>query len=175
MNHSFSLRAEWTGNRGTGTSGYKDYDRDLVIQAEGPGELQGSAARAFHGAESRWNPEQLLLAALTECHLLSYLHSATQAGVVVTGLACRAEVTLQTTSDGAGQITSAVLRPEVWLPEEVRRTDDPSLPWTRWCAMATPAHRTRCWLGRTAVWSALGTWMWACAGSPTDGLTWPRR
>lgn len=121
MNHSFSLRAEWTGNRGTGTSGYKDYDRDLVIQADGPGELQGSAARAFHGAESRWNPEQLLLAALTECHLLSYLHSATQADVVLTGLACRAEVTLETTSDGSGQITSAVLRPEVWLAEESQR------------------------------------------------------
>lgn len=140
MNHSFSLRAEWTGNRGTGTSGYKDYDRDLVIQAEGPGELQGSAARAFHGAESRWNPEQLLLAALTECHLLSYLHSATQAGVVVTGLACRAEVTLETTSDGAGQITSAVLRPEVWLAEESQREQADGLH---------PKAHERCFIARS--------------------------
>lgn len=127
VNHSFSLRAEWTGNRGTGTSGYKDYDRDVVVQAEGPGELQGSAARAFHGSETRWNPEQLLLAALTECHLLSYLHSATQADVVVTGLTCQAEVTLETSPDGSGQITAAVLRPEVWLAEESQRAQADAL------------------------------------------------
>ena len=56
MEHTFSLRAEWTGNRGTGTSGYKDYDRDLVIQAEGPGELAGSAARATCASAAAASP-----------------------------------------------------------------------------------------------------------------------
>ena len=120
MEHTFSLRAEWTGNRGTGTSGYKDYDRDLVIQAEGPGELSGSAARAFHGDEDRWNPEQLLLAALAECHLLSYLQAATAAGIVVTGASCRADCVLTFGPDG-GAVTSATLVPEVWLADEAQR------------------------------------------------------
>jgi truncated hemoglobin YjbI/organic hydroperoxide reductase OsmC/OhrA len=120
VEHSFTLNAEWTGNRGTGTSGYKDYDRDLVVRAEGPGELQGSAARAFHGADSRWNPEQLLLAALAECHLLSYLQAATQAGVVVTGASVRAECVLTAGREG-GQITSATLLPEIWLADEDQR------------------------------------------------------
>jgi truncated hemoglobin YjbI/organic hydroperoxide reductase OsmC/OhrA len=120
VEHTFSLRAEWTGNRGTGTSGYKDYDRDLVIQAEGPGELPGSAARAFHGDEERWNPEQLLLAALAECHLLSYLQAATAAGIVVTGASCRAECVLAFGPDG-GSVTSATLSPEVWLADEAQR------------------------------------------------------
>lgn len=120
VEHTFSLHAEWTGNRGTGTSGYKDYSRDLVVRAEGPGELAGSAARAFHGAESRWNPEQLLLAALAECHLLSYLQAATQAGVVVTGASVRAACVLTHDDDG-GRVTSATLDPEVWLAEEDQR------------------------------------------------------
>jgi truncated hemoglobin YjbI/organic hydroperoxide reductase OsmC/OhrA len=120
VEHSFSLSAEWTGNRGTGTSGYKDYDRDLVVRAEGPGELEGSAARAFHGADDRWNPEQLLLAALAECHLLSYLQAATQSGVVVTGASVRAECVLAHDRDG-GRITSATLFPEIWLADEDQR------------------------------------------------------
>lgn len=120
VDHTFSLHAEWTGNRGTGTSGHADYDRDLVVRAEGPGELAGSAARAFHGSESRWNPEQLLLAALAECHLLSYLYAAAQAGVVVTGASVRATCVLTHDHDG-GRVTSATLDPEVWLADEDQR------------------------------------------------------
>lgn len=120
VEHSFSLHAEWTGNRGSGTSGYKDYGRELVVRAEGPGELNGSAARAFHGNDARWNPEQLLLAALAECHLLSYLQAATQAQVVVTGASVRAECVLTHDHDG-GRITSATLVPEIWLADEDQR------------------------------------------------------
>ena len=141
MDHTFSLRAEWTGNRGTGTSGYKDYDRDVVIQAEGPGELSGSAARAFHGDEERWNPEQLLLAALAECHLLSYLQAATAAGIVVTGLSCRAECVLTFGPDG-GSVTSATLFPEVWLAEESQREAAEALHAT--------AHE-RCFIARSVT------------------------
>lgn len=141
MDHTFSLRAEWTGNRGTGTSGYKDYDRDVVIQAEGPGELSGSAARAFHGNEDRWNPEQLLLAALAECHLLSYLQAATAAGIVVTGLSCRAECVLTFGPDG-GSVTSASLFPEVWLADESQREAAEALHAT--------AHE-RCFIARSVT------------------------
>lgn len=133
MKHQFSLRAEWTGNQGSGTSGYKDYRRDVTLQAAGPGEISGSSARAFHGDESRWNPEQLLLGALAQCHTLSYLHHATAAGVVVSGLAVAVEGTLEVDSSGAGRMSAATLRPEVWLADEAQREQAD--------ALHEPAHR----------------------------------
>jgi organic hydroperoxide reductase OsmC/OhrA len=82
--HEYRVGIEWQGNRGPGTSGYRDYGRQLVIRAPGKIELPGSADKTFHGDADRWNPEELLVAALAQCHMLSYLHMAVRAGVVVT-------------------------------------------------------------------------------------------
>ena len=95
MKHTFSLRTEWTGDRGSGTSGVRDYDRSVVIQDAAVGEIQASAARPFRGDDSKWNPETLLLGALAECHVLSYLHVAATSGVVVTGMTCGVEGELE--------------------------------------------------------------------------------
>ncbi|APF39993.1 OsmC family protein [Neomicrococcus aestuarii] len=119
--HHFELTVEWTGNNGTGTSGYRDYSRIHEITAEGPGSINGSAARPFRGDTDRWNPEQLLLAALTQCHMLSYLHVAVQNGVVVTGYTDTATAQLHVNSDGSGEITHATLRPRVELEDESQR------------------------------------------------------
>ena len=83
--HQYRTTVTWTGNRGTGTSGYKAYGRDHDISAPGVPGLAGSSDRAFHGDRDRWNPELLFTAALSQCHLLSYLHVCADAGVVVTG------------------------------------------------------------------------------------------
>lgn len=110
--HRFLVRAEWTGDRGSGTSGWRDYARDVTVQAQGAPDILGSSARAFHGDPHRWNPEQLLTAALVQCHLLSYLHSAAARGVVVVGY--RDEATAVLRQEGAGgRIIEVVLRPEV--------------------------------------------------------------
>jgi organic hydroperoxide reductase OsmC/OhrA len=82
--HHFAVSLEWTGNRGSGTSDYRAYGRDHVVRAEGKHEIRGSSDRIFHGDADRWNPEELLIAALSQCHLLSYLHVAASNGVVVT-------------------------------------------------------------------------------------------
>lgn len=82
--HFYEINVNWTGNRGSGTSGYKDYGRDHAIAAVGLPVLLGSADRTFHGDTDRWNPEQLLVTALAQCHMLSYLHVAVMHGVVVT-------------------------------------------------------------------------------------------
>ena len=84
MDHTYALDLEWQGNRGSGTSGYRDYARDVVLRAAGKPALEGSADPTFRGDASRWNPEELLIAALAQCHLLSYLHMAVTHGVVVT-------------------------------------------------------------------------------------------
>jgi organic hydroperoxide reductase OsmC/OhrA len=110
--HRYAVTTTWTGDRGTGTSGYRDYDRSLTTSAQGRPPLLGSADRAFRGDPGRWNPELLLVAALSQCHLLSYLHVCAEAGVVVTGYRDAAQGELEQEGNG-GRITGVVLRPEV--------------------------------------------------------------
>jgi organic hydroperoxide reductase OsmC/OhrA len=111
--HSYETEVVWTGNLGTGTRSYRSYSRGHEVSAAGLPTILGSADRTFHGDAERWNPEQLLLAALSQCHLLSYLHVCAVNGVVVTGYTDRAGGTLQETGDGGGHFTEAVLRPKV--------------------------------------------------------------
>ncbi len=115
--HHYAVRVDWTGNRGTGTTGYKAYGRDHLISADGKHDISGSSDRTFHGDADRWNPEELLLAALSQCHLLSYLHVAASAGVVVTDYHDEAVGTMEQT-DGGGHFTSATLRPVVTVADE---------------------------------------------------------
>lgn len=111
--HRYQIRLDWTGNRGTGTSGYRDYDRSHQVRASGKEMITGSADPQFRGDPGHWNPEELLVAALAQCHLLSYLHVAVEAGVVVTGYADEAVGTMQLNRDGSGEFTEVVLRPRV--------------------------------------------------------------
>ncbi|MFT4029078.1 MAG: OsmC family protein [Protaetiibacter sp.] len=114
--HHYAVSVEWTGNRGSGTSGYRNYSRALVARAEGKlHELAGSSDRAFHGDRERWNPEELLLAALSECHLLSYLHVAVRRGIVVVAYTDEATGEMRQTPDGGGCFTEAILRPVVTI------------------------------------------------------------
>jgi len=81
--HRYAVTVTWTGNRGSGTSGYRDYDRDHVIATAGKPEIAGSSDPAFRGDRQRWNPEELLIASVSACHKLWYLHLASEAGIVV--------------------------------------------------------------------------------------------
>lgn len=111
--HRYSITVQWTGNKGTGTSGYRDYKRSHEISTEGKPEIAASSDAAFRGERSRWNPEELLLAALSSCHQLAYLHLCAVAGVVVTGYVDHAEGVMEETADGGGRFTHVVLRPRV--------------------------------------------------------------
>lgn len=113
MEHSFAVSVEWTGNRGGGTADYKAYSRDNLISVEGKPPIEGSAAKAFHGDAARWNPEETLIAALSECHMLSYLYVATQNGIVVESYTDTATGILRTDGDGTGRFESVTLRPVV--------------------------------------------------------------
>ncbi|MGX5681271.1 OsmC family protein [Schumannella luteola] len=111
--HEYRIGVEWTGNRGSGTSGPRAFGRDTSITAEGLPGILASADRPFHGDADRWNPELLLLASLAQCHLLSYLYVATREGVVVESYRDEPTATLETSPDGSGRITGATLRPVV--------------------------------------------------------------
>jgi organic hydroperoxide reductase OsmC/OhrA len=113
--HRFAVSLEWTGNRGAGTSGYRDYGRGHVVRSEGKHDISGSSDRVFHGDTDRWNPEEMLIGALSQCHLLSYLHVASANGVVVTDYTDAATGTMEQTADGSGHYTSDTLRPVVTI------------------------------------------------------------
>ncbi|MGO1539103.1 MAG: OsmC family protein [Leucobacter sp.] len=114
--HVFEASVEWQGNRGTGTSGYREYGRQLTVSGEAKHDIEASAAKVFHGDKDRWNPEELLIAALAQCHMLSYLHMAVRAGVVVTGYTDTAVGTMRQEGLG-GAFTEVTLRPRVTVAD----------------------------------------------------------
>ncbi|HLP67812.1 MAG TPA: OsmC family protein [Rhizobium sp.] len=113
--HEYSTTVTWIGNRGTGTSGYRDYSRDHVIAAGAKPDIPGSADPAFRGDAERWNPEDLLVASVSACHKLWYLHLCAVNGVVVTAYEDHAEGLMVTEEDGSGRFTEVVLRPRVTI------------------------------------------------------------
>jgi organic hydroperoxide reductase OsmC/OhrA len=112
QDHTYSTVVTWTGNQGSGTSGYRDYGRDHELSAEGPQTIAGSSDPAFRGDRSRWNPEQLLVGSLSQCHMLWYLHLCAESGVIVTAYTDNAVGTMNTSGNG-GHFTEVILRPEV--------------------------------------------------------------
>ncbi|MCK2216338.1 OsmC family protein [Actinomadura sp. ATCC 31491] len=121
--HTYATVVTWTGDQGSGTSGYRDYARAHELSADGPAEvILGSSDPAFRGDPARWNPEQLLVGALSQCHMLSYLHRCAVSGVVVTAYVDHAAGTMAETAEG-GHFTEVVLRPEVTVaaPEMAER------------------------------------------------------
>ena len=114
LQHHYRVDVEWTGNRGSGTDSYRNYGRDHVIRIDGKPELAGSADPTFHGDATRHNPEDMLVTALSTCHMLSYLHMATVASVVVIAYRDAAEGTMVTEGVG-GRFAEVVLRPTVTI------------------------------------------------------------
>jgi organic hydroperoxide reductase OsmC/OhrA len=112
--HHYEVTLEWTGNTGDGTSGYRSYRRDHTLSAgRAKPPILGSSDPTFRGDHARWNPEELLLAALSACHQLAYLHLCADAGIVVVAYQDRAEGVMEETADGGGHFISATLRPQV--------------------------------------------------------------
>ncbi|WP_345802031.1 OsmC family protein [Microbacterium sp. AZCO] len=119
--HRYRLHTTWTGNRGSGTSGYREYDRSTTIEIPGKPVLHASSDKPFRGDPARWNPEDMLVAALSQCHLLSYLHACVEAGVVVVGYRDDASGLLVEDGRGGGRMTQVVLRPHVTIAHESMR------------------------------------------------------
>ena len=116
--HHYALDMEWTGNTGQGTKGYENYSRSHVIRAKGKPDLVASADPTFRGDVTRYNPEELLVAALSGCHLLTYLALCARARIVVIAYLDKAKGSMKTTPDGGGHMTEVVLHPEVTVTEE---------------------------------------------------------
>jgi organic hydroperoxide reductase OsmC/OhrA len=116
--HTYTCTMTWTGNTGQGTSGYRDYSRDHVYGFAGKPDIPGSSDPAFRGDKARCNPEELLVASLSSCHMLWYLHLCADAGVIV--LAYRDEPVGTMVEDNAkgGYFTKVVLHPRVTIAQD---------------------------------------------------------
>src|SRR5580692_3763942 len=120
--HNYTVSIEWIGNAGAGTRGYGSYSRDHTITAGGESNgkvlIQGSSDAHFRGDGKRYNPEELLVASLSACHMLWYLHLCSEAGVIVVGYSDEATGTMEETPDGGGRFTEVTLYPKVTVSDE---------------------------------------------------------
>lgn len=117
--HVYETRLRWTGPAHGATTSYKSYSREYVIEAEGKPPLRASADPHFLGDRALYNPEDLLVAALSACHLLSYLAECARAGIEVTAYEddAHGEMTL---IDGAIRFREVVLHPKVVVADPAR-------------------------------------------------------
>jgi organic hydroperoxide reductase OsmC/OhrA len=111
--HNYQVSVNWTGNKGTGTSDYRAYERSHTITAAGKAVVEGTSDPAFRGDKTKYNPEEFLVAALSTCHMLSYLHQCALAGVVVREYSDQATGTMEETPNGGGHFTGVTLHPAV--------------------------------------------------------------
>lgn len=116
--HIYNLSLEWTGNKGSGTSGYNDYDRDYFIKGENKEEIKGSSDPTYRGDKNRYNPEELLVASLSSCHMLWYLHLCAVAGVIVTQYTDNAKGIMIETTNGGGRFSEVTLHPVIMVSEK---------------------------------------------------------
>jgi len=115
--HRYEVDVRWTGDEGTGTSSYRAYRRDHDVASTGKPTIAGSSDPAFRGDAARWNPEELLVAAVSQCHMLWYLHLSIGAGIVVVGYEDHATATMTEHADGSGEIVEVTLHPRVTVAD----------------------------------------------------------
>ncbi len=118
--HHYKLTAKWHGNKGTGTSGIRDYDRSHTVSIANKPELQLTTDNPAVGDKTKLNPEDLLVSALSSCHMLSYLYVCALEGVVVTDYVDHATGIMVEEAKGGGQFKEVTLNPIV-------RVADPSM------------------------------------------------
>lgn len=111
--HQYQVEVKWTGNTGQGTAGYRAYDRAHEISVAGKPIIPGSSDPAFRGDPTRYNPEELLVASLSTCHMLWYLHLCADAKIVVTEYRDNPIGIMTETKDGGGRFTEVMLKPVV--------------------------------------------------------------
>lgn len=110
--HHYKLTTVWNGNKGTGTDTVRSYDRSHTVTIAGKPELHLTTDNAAVGDKSKLNPEDLLVTAISSCHMLSYLYVCALEGVVITAYTDHAEGTMIENSSGGGSFKEVTLRPQ---------------------------------------------------------------
>jgi organic hydroperoxide reductase OsmC/OhrA len=113
--HHYKTAVEWTGNTGEGTKSYQAYRRDHEIQVEGKPVIAASSDPAFRGDPTRHNPEELLVASLSSCHMLWYLHLCAVSQIVVLAYRDESWGEMREQADGSGEFIRVILRPRATI------------------------------------------------------------
>ena len=116
--HQHTSTIQWTGNKGTGTDHYRNYESSHEIVINNKATIEGSSDPAFLGDATKHNPEDLLVSSLASCHMLWYLHVCAAAEVIVTNYLDHATGTMTETANGSGRFTEVILNPIVTVTEE---------------------------------------------------------
>ncbi|MES2704478.1 MAG: OsmC family protein [Bacteroidota bacterium] len=121
--HNYETTITWTGNNGTGTSDYRAYERSHTLTVNGKPDMLCSSDTPFRGDAAKHNPEDMLLASLSSCHMLWYLHLCADAGIVVTDYTDNAKGVMTETPGSGGKFTEVTLYPVVTITDD-RRADE---------------------------------------------------
>lgn len=123
--HRYEVSVLWTGNTGTGTSRPNGYSKNHEVRIDGKHVIEASSDPAFAGDPKRYNPEELLVAALSQCHMLWFLSLCAKNRIVVIAYEDRAVGTMVEHRDGAGEFTNVTLRPRITLtdPDQKERAN----------------------------------------------------
>jgi organic hydroperoxide reductase OsmC/OhrA len=113
--HHYKQRLIWDGNRGEGTSTYFAYGRNYRLLVEGKPEIQGTADTAFRGEAEKWNPEDLFVAAISSCHMLSYLALCAREKISVLSYEDEATGVMKEDGKGGGRFEQVTLHPVVTI------------------------------------------------------------
>ncbi|MBC7418249.1 MAG: OsmC family protein [Pedobacter sp.] len=116
--HLYKTKVTWTGNKGSGTMDYRSYDRDYMISIDGKIDIPGSSDSVFLGDKSKYNPEDLLLASVSSCHMLWYLHLCSKNDVVVIEYKDEAVGMMEEIEDGSGKFKEITLFPKVTIADK---------------------------------------------------------
>lgn len=117
--HHYKIALQWTGNRGEGTRSYAGYDRSYQVVIENKVVIECSSDPAFRGDPSKHNPEELMLASLSSCHMLWFLHLCSDNGIEVINYSDNASGTMQE-DNGVGKFTEVVLHPSVTIKDSLK-------------------------------------------------------
>ncbi len=116
--HHYKTTIEWTGNQGTGTDNYRNYERSHTISVENKPIIEGSSDPAFRGDKTKHNPEDMLLSSLSSCHMLWYLHFCSVEGIIVTAYTDNATGIMIEETNGSGHFSEVTLNPTVTVSDE---------------------------------------------------------
>ncbi|MFQ3173860.1 MAG: organic hydroperoxide reductase OsmC/OhrA [Flavobacterium sp.] len=113
--HLFKAKLNWFLKEKEAVSGSRSDSKNHTIAIEGKAVLCVSAAKAFKGDPTLYNPEDLLLSSIVSCHMMSYLYVCSQNGIEVVSYVDEAEATLEVSVDGSGRFTEVRLYPKVTI------------------------------------------------------------
>lgn len=116
--HHYKTTIQWTGNKGTGTSNYRNYERSHEILTDQKVKIEASSDPAFRGDKTKHNPEDLFLSSVSSCHMLWYLHFCSEVGIIVTDYIDHATGIMEEKANGSGHFTEITLNPIVTVTEE---------------------------------------------------------